>query len=204
MAYEAKQLLILEAALRRFGHFGIAKTTMAEIAKDLSFSKALLYYYYPDKFSLYAASLSYVIENQFDQTEKQLAGFDNAKEAMFYLLDKRIEFVSQHYNLLEFSAGAAKKQPKVMSEVFESAQRYQEKLVQFVLQKGIDAGQLKPINDIEEISKIVIFSLEGLRFTVLKNAEKPLFPTAEEFQNILRLQKRMISVFMDGLAVHCV
>ncbi|HBI89157.1 MAG TPA: TetR/AcrR family transcriptional regulator, partial [Sphingobacterium sp.] len=52
---DVKRIKILEAATRRFAHFGMAKTTMSEIAKDLNFSKALLYYYFPDKNSLYSA-----------------------------------------------------------------------------------------------------------------------------------------------------
>jgi TetR/AcrR family transcriptional repressor of mexJK operon len=43
---DVKRIKILEAATRRFAHFGMAKTTMSEIAKDLNFSKALLYYYF--------------------------------------------------------------------------------------------------------------------------------------------------------------
>ena len=44
---DEKRSRILEVAKRRFSHYGLAKTTMAEIAKDLAFSKALLYYYFP-------------------------------------------------------------------------------------------------------------------------------------------------------------
>lgn len=50
---DKKRILIIEAALKRFAHYGLSKTTMTEIAKDISFSKALLYYYFPDKLSLY-------------------------------------------------------------------------------------------------------------------------------------------------------
>ena len=32
---DEKKFIILEAAKKRFAHFGMAKTTMAEIAKDL-------------------------------------------------------------------------------------------------------------------------------------------------------------------------
>ena len=59
---DVKRIKILEAATRRFAHFGMAKTTMSEIAKDLNFSKALLYYYFPDKNSLYSAVFEYVID----------------------------------------------------------------------------------------------------------------------------------------------
>lgn len=49
---DEKRVKILDVAKKRFAHYGLAKTTMAEIAKDLAFSKALLYYYFPDKNSL--------------------------------------------------------------------------------------------------------------------------------------------------------
>ena len=47
--------LIIEASQKRFGLFGIEKTSMREIANDLKLSKASLYYYFPDKESLYKA-----------------------------------------------------------------------------------------------------------------------------------------------------
>ncbi len=40
---------ILEAAHARFGHYGMGKTTMAEIAKDCDMSVANLYRYYENK-----------------------------------------------------------------------------------------------------------------------------------------------------------
>ena len=52
---DKKSELILEGAIKRFAHFGINKTSMAEIAEDLSLSKPALYYYYPDKQSLILA-----------------------------------------------------------------------------------------------------------------------------------------------------
>ena len=47
--------LIIEAAQKRFGLYGVEKTSMREIANDLKLSKASLYYYFPDKESLYKA-----------------------------------------------------------------------------------------------------------------------------------------------------
>jgi len=47
--------MIIEASQKRFGLFGIEKTSMREIADDLKLSKASLYYYFTDKESLYKA-----------------------------------------------------------------------------------------------------------------------------------------------------
>lgn len=49
---DKKRELIIEGAIKRFIHYGINKTTMNEIAEDMSVSKPSLYYYFPDKTSL--------------------------------------------------------------------------------------------------------------------------------------------------------
>ena len=46
---------ILSAAQKRFGLYGLEKTSMKEIAADLGMSKASLYYYFPDKEGLFKA-----------------------------------------------------------------------------------------------------------------------------------------------------
>src|SRR4051812_38160388 len=47
--------LILQAAQQRFGQYGFSKTSMNDIADEVGLSKAALYYYFPDKESLFQA-----------------------------------------------------------------------------------------------------------------------------------------------------
>ncbi|RYF88533.1 MAG: TetR/AcrR family transcriptional regulator, partial [Chitinophagaceae bacterium] len=51
----SKQDQIVEAALRRFSHFGIAKTSFTEVAEDLGLSKQALSHYFNDKQGLVQA-----------------------------------------------------------------------------------------------------------------------------------------------------
>src|SRR5690606_16924398 len=118
MAQEEKRLLIIEAAVRRFGHFGIAKTTMAEIAADLSMSKASLYYYFPDKNHLCAAALEYVIDRSFSNARPALYAISDCREAVLFILDQRMTFVMNYYNLLEYSMGTLQQMPKEVLPVF--------------------------------------------------------------------------------------
>jgi AcrR family transcriptional regulator len=46
---------IIDVAQKRFGVYGLEKTSMRELAEDLNLSKASLYYYFPDKESIYKA-----------------------------------------------------------------------------------------------------------------------------------------------------
>lgn len=195
---DKKRTQILEAATRRFAHFGLAKTTMAEIAQDLSFSKALLYYYFPDKNALYAAVLEHVINQSFDEMGVAVSTITDCYEAMMFILDKRIEFVTRYYNLLEYSISAVQQVPDVMACVLEDSKDKERNILATILQKGIDAGRLQ-VDDVKETAEILLFALVGMRFSILKDIKGVLFPTKEEFDRILALQKKMAAIFLRGL-----
>lgn len=199
MAQEKKRLLIIEAAVRRFGHFGIAKTTMSEIAADLSMSKALLYYYFPDKNHLCAAALEYVIEQSFTQSQPALHAIKDCREALLFVLDSRMDFVKNYYNLLEYSVGSPQQMPKEIMPVFAKARSIQTKLFADILQRGVETGQLQPMNA-DEVANILLYSIEGMRFSILKNTGGLIFPSKEEFETILSLQKKMLGILIRGLA----
>lgn len=198
---DKKRTQILEAATRRFAHFGLAKTTMAEIANDLSFSKALLYYYFPDKNALYAAVLEHVIGQSFEQIASELNAISDCREAMMFVLDRRIAFIMQYYTLLEYAVSAAQMIPDAMACVMEDSKVKEIDTIRLVLQKGVDAGQLA-IGDIHQTAEILLFALVGMRFSLLKDIKGTLFPTKEEFDRILHLQKKMATIFLNGLQQH--
>ena len=195
---DKKRTQILEAATRRFAHFGLAKTTMAEIAQDLSFSKALLYYYFPDKNALYAAVFEYVINRSFGEMETGVSQIPDCYEAMMFMLDKRIEFVTKYYNLLEYSVAAVQQVPDAMACVLEESKDKELRVLADILRRGVESAQLEPM-DIDETAEILLFALVGMRFSILKDIKDTLFPTKEEFDRILVLQKKMATVFLDGL-----
>lgn len=193
-----KRIMILEAAKRRFAHYGMAKTTMAEIANDLSFSKALLYYYYPDKSSLYVAVLEFVIEEYSAETEASLRHLKSTEEAMMELLNKRIEFIKKYYYIVEYAYNNRKDVTPELEEVFVKVFKAHEQGIRDVLQRGVDSGELKPF-DVEEYAQIFLYSTMGLRLMVVKGMKIDFIPTAEEFAYIVEMQKKLAKVFLDGL-----
>ncbi|SEL90387.1 TetR/AcrR family transcriptional regulator [Parapedobacter koreensis] len=197
---DKKRTQILEAATRRFAHFGLAKTTMSEIAQDLSFSKALLYYYFPDKNTLYAAVLEHVINQSFEEIEEALATIGNCQEAVMFILDRRIAFITKYYNLLEHSISAVQQMPDEMACVMAESKVKEITIISKILQKGVDTGQLY-VEHVEETAEIMLFALVGMRFSILKDLNGMLFPTKEEFDRILNLQKKMATIFLKGLEV---
>lgn len=197
---DEKRIKILEAAKRRFAHYGMAKTTMAEIAKDLSFSKALLYYYFPDKNSLYGAVLEYIIEEFNEETSKSLAQTKGTEEAIMELLNKRIEFVKRYYYIIEYAYGSRKDVGPELEAILIRTFKMHRDGIKEVFQRGMDKGELKPI-DADEFSEIFLFSTMGLRMMVMKDLKTDFIPTKEEFDYIVEMQKKLAKVFIDGLRV---
>ena len=74
----ADQNKIIDAAFKIFEKYGANKTTMALIAKELGYSRTFLYYYFPDKESIYKAALVRRSTQFFDslkgETKKEISG----------------------------------------------------------------------------------------------------------------------------------
>ena len=195
---DVKRIKILEAATRRFAHFGMAKTTMSEIAKDLNFSKALLYYYFPDKNSLYSAVFEYVIDKMIEDIEEVIAKGGDFEEIMMYSIDMRVKIINQYYNLFEYTMKMVKELPDELEQVFKEPYLREVEIIEKILKIGIDAGEIQ-VEDINETARILLYSLFGMRMGILKDMKNMLFPTKEEFDHILSLQKKMMKIFLNGL-----
>lgn len=198
---DIKRAKILEVAKRRFAHFGMAKTTMAEIAKDLSFSKALLYYYFPDKHSLYTAVLEYVINEMIHKVDVYMLKASSVETALLYAIESRMELMRENYNLFEYSSSLFIQNPGEMSKSLGPFfDRVRDQFGR-ILSIGVNNREIA-VDDIEETAELLLFSLMGMRTGILsKDLNDCLFPTPNEFELILSKQKKMISIFLRGLRV---
>ena len=197
---DKKKDLIIDAALKRFAHFGLSKTTMTEIANDLSLSKALLYYYFPDKISLYSAVLQSIIENMDKELLKEVGCANNSLEALTICLDKRQDFIRKYYNLLDFTKVTGAELPEGLSCMFTKAKDSEVTVLIKVLEIGIAAREFE-VSDLEETARLLKDALSGIYFTVLKRHTQAFFPEKEQFDTILIRQKKLGEIFLKGLMV---
>ena len=195
---DLKRIKILEAATRRFAHFGMAKTTMSEIATDLNFSKALLYYYFPDKNSLYSAVFEYVIDKMVQDIKLKIDTCNDFEEMLMYTIDKRVEIINQYYNLFEYTINMVKELPEELERVFKESFVREVDLIGEILTLGVEKDEIE-VADIEGTARILLYSLLGMRMGILKDIKNMLFPTKDEFDVILSLQKKMTKIFLKGL-----
>lgn len=199
MAQDQKQEQIIEAAIKGFAHFGVGKTTMNEIAGDLSISKALLYYYFPDKNSLYAAVLMHIFKITSEHTNQLLAKEQDPIKMMHIFLERRTEYIIKYYNIIEFLKRFNQANlPKNLEELFSLLRRKELNRITAIIEKG---RQLKVflIEDVEKTAELYHDFLEGYRTSFF--AQNPsIFPEKEQFLAILEKEKAFSAIFFKGLS----
>jgi TetR/AcrR family transcriptional regulator len=197
MAQDQKKNLIIEAAQKRFSHFGVGKTTMNEIADDLSMSKASLYYYFPDKLNLYAAVLQKIIEEE----EVNKADFINEQDplqALFKYLDNRTEFIIRYYNILEHLKTIVVAVPKELEPFFSSARSREITTIASILAKGAALNLLKA-DEPKKIAELLLDCLDGLRLSVISRKSN-FFPDKKQFHELASREKEVVKIFIKGLS----
>lgn len=195
---DEKRSKILEVAKRRFAHYGLAKTTMAEIAKDLAFSKALLYYYFPDKTSLYKAVLEDIVEELNEEIRCLITADLNAEEGLYVVLGKRIDFLKKYFYIIEYTFMNRKEVPDEVNDLLMKSFKEQKDLVQVVFDQGVQRGELC-IADTEETACIFLNACMGMRSVVMKDLKNYFVPDKNEFDAVLVLQKKIAHIFIKGL-----
>ena len=200
MAQDGKQEVIIDAAIKRFAHFGVAKTTMAEIAADLSLSKASLYYYFPDKLNLYAAVFQKITSQGVEEDDRALAAEKDPFMAIDWFLQKRTAFIVQYQNIIEFikTFGPARIPPE-LEPVFNQLKKRELQRLTSIIQKGIDA-KIFPLKEAGRTATLFFEFLEGFRTAQLL-ANKNFFPDKKQLQAILRQEQAFARIFFNGLTI---
>jgi len=195
---DKKRILIIESATKRFAHFGIAKTTMTEIAKDLSLSKALLYYYFPDKISLFAAVIENIAKKMFAKIQQGLKEINNCEEAMLYLIDTRLAFAMKYYNLFDQSLNSLTEMPSELARVIQLVGDLEIKIIAEIFKKAVKNNEIN-VEDPVQTAEIFLNAMIGMRFCVLKDKKAMFIPTKDEFDEISQMQKKLAIIFLNGL-----
>lgn len=194
---DKKKVLIIEAALKRFAHYGLSKTTMTEIAKDISFSKALLYYYFPDKLSLYVSAIEHLMQIISRDLVKTVEKTSSSSEGIFKLLQRRQVFIQKYYNLLESSQMIGNELPDDLYKKFDKARTFETIIIGSLFSRGVTSGEFE-IADSKLATEIFIDALSGIHFNIMSK-DKNIFPGKEQFKKIFLKEKTFAEIFLEGL-----
>ena len=188
---------ILDIAQARFGMYGMDKTTMKEIASDLGMSKGSLYYYFPDKESLYRAVVEKE-QNVFIQNiEKDLTEIELPEEMLKVYVNTRLKYFRRLLNLSRFRYDEILGIKSIMGDLMVEFQTKQVNIIENILQKGIVKGCFQ-IEHTNETAKLFIDLLIGLGNSILRR-KNVFYLDNEEYEVLTDKTGRFTEIFIKGL-----
>jgi AcrR family transcriptional regulator len=174
---------ILEAAQKRFGLYGLEKTTMREIAKDVGISKASLYYYFPDKEHIYKMVVELEQEVFFDLIKKNMEQTTDPELMIKHFVDVRLNYFKTFFNLTRLRHNEFRSMKKIILEDTLSKFKTREaQTLEVILQQGVE----KKIFFTDNTLRTATLFLEALKgLSSLMFHQKELMYVEQEDYDIL-------------------
>jgi AcrR family transcriptional regulator len=192
-----KEQLIIEAAQKRFGLFGIEKTSMREIADDLNLSKASLYYYFPDKESLYRAVVEKEQAEFLNRIRERIASIKEADQLLREYANARLSYFRTLLNLSRLRLQFYSDLKPVLKDIMNVFRHKETELIVQIIDKGIRDG-IFFYNDAEKAAILYLDLLRGLRMTIL-NDKISLVLDQQEYEKFLEKTNAVTDIFIKGL-----
>ncbi len=194
---EIKRNQILEAAYKRFSQFGYSKTTMIDLAKDLSMSKALLYYYFPDKSQLYAGVIRKLAADYFTALQHKIEHNCTLNEAFYFILQRIHRTISSHYNFFDYFRLNQQNIPDLIWEAIREIHQTEVNLLTALYRKQVDESFAESHN-LQEIIELVFKALNSVQNSPDRQ-QQALFPDPVQLETIYTQKKQLLQILMQGL-----
>jgi len=199
LVMDKKREAIIEGAIKRFIHYGIQKTTMNEIAEDLSVTKPSLYYYYPDKSSLVEGVIEKVFSDYFEALQKDLYADIPLEERFAIFIDIRFKFFQKYYMLhLSGVTPDVSLNSDTLKATFMAMKKKNVKIYADILNRAIDNGEIAEV-ELEKTAELYLESMMGITSLCIMHGNKELFPSKKEMKIILEKQHSLSRIFVKGL-----
>lgn len=193
-----KENSIIEAARKRFAHYGFSKVTMDEIASDIDMSKASLYYYFPTKENLFYA----VLTQEQNEFIKEMDGIINTKlsasHKLITFVNKRLIYFQQFLNIGTLSFHTFLDTKSFYKKYFVDFEEKELELINRIISEGKANGEFDKKLE-ENTGTVLLHVLHGLRIRTLRMIKEPNLTN----KAILKLQGEMdvvIKIFIKGIS----
>jgi len=195
---ETKVDAIIGAAQKRFAHYGLSKTTMTEIASDIGMGKASLYYYFPDKETLFEAV---IIKEQtifLEEMHAMLASGIEASAQLKKYVKLRSLLFTKYANLSNLRSDSTDNSKPICARAMEGFRNKEIELVMTMLQNGITSKEFKRINK-QEYAELLVNLLLGLRLVKMKYKEGSAKFDVTDYEDLAKEGLRVVNMLVKDI-----
>jgi TetR/AcrR family transcriptional regulator len=161
-----KQSVILDAAQKRFSHYGLTKVTMDEIAADCGISKAALYYYFSTKEDIFRQVIAREQQEFIHLVEAISKSTTTADKKLQNYFQHYLDFFNELLNLKIISVNTDIIHP-MMRDLFRQFAEKELAFLETILHEGKKSGEFA-IDSPRKTASLLLHLLQGLRMRFFK------------------------------------
>ena len=170
---------IVKAAHDYFAHYGYDKTTVADLAREIGFSKAYIYRFFESKQGIGEAICGDCLDQLFNQVREAVGQGQNATDKLRRfaktVTTAGVELFFSDRKLYEIAAHAS-------SEKWASAQAYTERLqrlLEDILKEGRGSGEFERKTPLDETRRSIFYAFLPFIDPVFLERSLDLLPDAQ-------------------------
>lgn len=158
---------ILEAAMQRIMHYGYAKTTMSEIARDCDMSAGNIYRFFASKLDI-AEAMARKFNSKIYQEYASIARMDlpaaeRLRRFFTFGMESTFEKLDSDAKILEVAEVLSESRPLMVNEELAQERIYLVK----ILDDGVANGEFAPMHDASFIAEMLQVSIMKFRYPQL-------------------------------------
>jgi TetR/AcrR family fatty acid metabolism transcriptional regulator len=153
---EERRQRIIELSKRVFSKYGVRKTIMEDIAKEIGFTAAAIYYYFDSKDDLFKACLQDEISKVVAMMEEEIKNAQTPQEKLKKIVEAKVEGtkkIIKNFNIGEEIVGELRGEIERLG-LKELASR-EIKLIEDTIKEGVEKGAFKENIDIKRVTFII-------------------------------------------------
>ena len=183
---------ILTAAQKLFQQFGIRKTTMEDIAKNICKGKSTLYYYYCSKEEIFDAVVHKEMDEVLGKTRQAVENATSAEEKLKVYSVTKMKTLRRMSNLYQMVRLEMLENPPCHHYLHKEYEEREINLITGILQFGIDNGEFheRLFKQMDIMPYIIMSSLKGFEFDLFSN---------NRFEGIENRFEAIVDLLLKGL-----
>ncbi|HEX4851481.1 MAG TPA: TetR/AcrR family transcriptional regulator [Puia sp.] len=183
---------IIAGARTLFEKFGLKKTTMEDIAREVGKGKSSLYYYFPSKYEIFEAVVDQEIGELFKTAYKAIEKATSAKDKLKAYTRVRLSKINKLGNLSQVIKNDLMDNMEVVLKIKKKHATTQVNMVKQIISEGVAKGEFKNIKDHDIDLTAFLFTAT---FTGISN---PLC-TDSEFPDLSQKADEIVDILVEGL-----
>jgi AcrR family transcriptional regulator len=193
-----REAAILNAAQKRFAHYGISKVTMDEVAADVGLKKASLYYYFRTKEDLFRAVVEREEKGYLAALQEIRTAATSPPEKLHRFGAERLELFGSLLNLAQFKIDSWTAMRPAFQELFRKLESEEHRFLTGILSDGTKQGVFC-VNDPRRVATLFLHVLHGLRLRVVQKSQTPS-SAVENYAELQQEVKQLFSLLLRGIA----